>query len=127
MKSTPSIKSSRIPLLLSAFACPGAGQFMQRRWLAGIIFAAGFLWGFFWLMVLAMGIITDFYKMAFEFETYEPTPVSPIAFIAPVAIATVFYLISLFDVFIAQQRNRPQPNTGFTTTKNPAERVEKTQ
>ena len=100
---------------------------MQRRWLAGLIFAAGFLWGFFWLMVLAMGIITDFYKMAFEFETHEPNPVSPTAFITPVAISAVFYLISLFDVFIAQQRNRPQPNIDFITTTNPADHGEKAQ
>jgi len=100
---------------------------MQRRWRAGIIFAAGFLWGFCWLMVLAMGIIIDFYKLAFEFETHEPNPVSPTAFIAPVAISTVFYLISLFDVSVAQQRNRPQPNIDFITTKNQADRGEKTQ
>ncbi len=91
-------------MLLSALVCPGAGQFMQRRGVAGTIFAAGFLAGFGWLMVLALGIIIDFYKMAFEFETHEPTAVSPAAFIAPLAICIGFYLASLIDVSAAQQR-----------------------
>ncbi len=101
MKAKP---TSRIPILLSAFICPGAGQFIQRRWIAGTVFAAGFLWGFCWVMVLAAGNIIDYYRLGFEFGTYEPDPTSPLAFVAPLAIAMVFYLVNLFDVLVAQQR-----------------------
>jgi hypothetical protein len=95
---------TRIPMLLSAFVCPGAGQFMQRRWLAGAVFSSGFLSGFIWLMVLAAGIISDFYRMGFEFETFEPTPVSPTAFIAPLALCGGFYLANLIDIAFGKQK-----------------------
>ena len=110
--------SSRIPILLSAFACPGAGQFMQKRWVAGVFFAAGFLVGFFWVMVLAIGNIVDYYSMAFNFDGPDPDPTSPKAFIAPFMIALVFYVINLFDVFAAQLRIQQQTDTDFFATKN---------
>ncbi len=77
---------------------------MQRRWLAGLVFAAGFLWVFCWLMLVAGKIIVDFYRMGFEFETYEPATPNIMTFIPPLAIAGGFYLVNLFDVLIAQQR-----------------------
>ena len=77
---------------------------MQKRWVAGFIFVTGFLVGFIWVMILSLGNIIDYYKLAFEFDTHEPNPVSPSAFIAPLLIAAVFHLVNLFDVFSAQQR-----------------------
>ncbi|MEN8254272.1 MAG: hypothetical protein ABFR33_02275 [Verrucomicrobiota bacterium] len=77
---------------------------MQRRWGAGLVFAAGFLWGFCWLMLVAGKIIVDFYRMGFEFETYEPATPNIMALVPPLAIAGGFYLVNLFDVLIAQQR-----------------------
>ncbi|HEY5653543.1 MAG TPA: hypothetical protein VIR63_04140 [Pontiella sp.] len=103
MKKTKPIHP-RIPVLLSAFVCPGAGQFVQRRWLAGAIFSGGFMIGFCWFSVISIKVILDIYKLAFEFETHEPEPIALTAFIAPLAIATLFHLVSLFDVVIAQQR-----------------------
>ena len=79
---------------------------MQRRWISGTIFAVGFLGGFFWLMVLALGIIIDFYRLGFEFDSFEPEPKNAMAMLPPLVMAMVFYLISLFDVLIAQQRMR---------------------
>lgn len=110
--------SSRIPILLSAFACPGAGQFMQKRWVAGVVFVSGFLVGFFWVMVLAIGNIVDYYRMAFDFDGPEPDPTSPQAFIAPLMIALVFYVINLFDVSGAQLRIHPQTRSDFFTPEN---------
>ena len=108
---------SRIPILLSAFACPGAGQFMQKRWVAGVVFVSGFLVGFFWAMVLAIGNIVDYYRMAFDFD-YEPDPSSPKAFIAPVLLSLVFYVINLFDVSAAQLRIQQEIREDFFTTEN---------
>lgn len=104
MKASSPAKPSRIPLLLSAFICPGAGQFMQRRIVAGIVFMAGFLGGFFRLIWLAGKTIIAFYKLGFEFDTYEPAPVAPSSLIIPLAVAGIFYLMNLFDVVIARQR-----------------------
>lgn len=98
-------QASRVPILLSAFGCPGAGQFFQKRWIPGIIFTAGFLVGFAGVMKLAFRNIIELYSMAFSQDlSYEPTPVPLSAFTAPLTIAGVVYLISLFDVFLAQQR-----------------------
>ena len=33
------VKSNRTPTMLSAFAYPGAGQFMQKRWISGTLFS----------------------------------------------------------------------------------------
>ena len=90
-------------MLLSAFACPGAGQFMQKRWVAGLIYGAGFLIGFCWFMVVALRIIISFYRMAFE-PDYDPETPNSMAMIPPLLISTGFYLTNLVDVFIAQQR-----------------------
>jgi TM2 domain-containing membrane protein YozV len=114
-------RPSHIPILLSAFACPGAGQFMQKRWMAGVVFVSGFLVGFFWAMVLAIGNIVDYYRMAFDFD-YDPDPSSPKAFIAPVMIALVVYVVNLFDVSIAQLRLQRDTCEDLFTTENLAQR-----
>ena len=114
-------KPSRIPILLSAFACPGAGQFMQKRWAAGVVFATGFLVGFFRVMILAVGNIVDYYRMAFDFDGPAPDPNSPKTFITPLLIALVFYVINLFDVSAAQLRIQQQKNTDIFTTEGRGE------
>ncbi|WP_372798000.1 hypothetical protein [Pontiella sp.] len=93
---------TRLPIWLSAFGFPGLGQFVQKRWIAGLIFSSGFLVGFFWVMAIAVHNIIELYAMAFTDRMPEPIPVS--AFTRPLLIVAVVYLISLFDVFRAQQR-----------------------
>jgi len=90
-------------MLLSAVVCPGAGQFMQGRWRAGVLFSAGFLVGFSWLMVAAGTIIISYYRLAFD-SHYEPDTPSLTAMLPPLAIALTFYLVNLFDVAAAQVR-----------------------
>jgi hypothetical protein len=36
------VKSDRTPMMLSAFVCPGAGQFLQKRWIAGALYSVLF-------------------------------------------------------------------------------------
>ncbi|MBT8043077.1 MAG: hypothetical protein KJN98_07890, partial [Pontiella sp.] len=66
--------STHLPILLSALVCPGAGQFVQKRRVAGTMYAAGFLVGFFWIMFRALKILISFYRMAFESEYIPETP-----------------------------------------------------
>ncbi|MDF7807256.1 hypothetical protein P4E94_07400 [Pontiellaceae bacterium B12219] len=97
--------SSRMPIYLSAFGFPGLGQFVQKRWLAGILFTTTFMIGFIWILILAIRNIIELYSMAFSSDLlYEPTPFPLTAFIEPLLIAFIAYLVSLFDVFLAQQR-----------------------
>ncbi len=95
--------TTRIPILLSAFVCPGAGQFVQKRRLAGTVYAAGFLVGFFWFMLRTLKIIICFYRMAFD-AAYNPETPNVAALLPPIALASLFYVINLFDVTIAQYR-----------------------
>lgn len=95
---------TRIPILLSAFGFPGLGQFMQKRWISGLLFSAVFLVGFFWVLGLAFHNIAELYSMAFDESMTEPEPVPLTAFIKPLLLVGTVYLISLFDVFLAQQR-----------------------
>ncbi len=95
--------SSRIPILLSAFVCPGAGQFVQKRWLAGSVFATGFIIGFCWFMVRALKIIIDYYRLAFDPDFIAETP-NITGMFPPLIIALVFYFANLVDVCFAQVR-----------------------
>ena len=104
MKERPSKKFIYIPTLLLSFFFPGAGQFLQKRWGVGALFFLGFLVGFFWLMGLALGNIVDYYRLGFEFETYEPSPTNPAALFPPLILAIAVYLANLIDVFAAQHR-----------------------
>lgn len=93
---------SRLPILLSACACPGLGQFVQRRWKAGLVLLGGFLVGFCWVMVLAVGNIVSYYSLIATPDA-DPEATSPKAFILPICIAALFYFASLADVFRAHQ------------------------
>lgn len=42
----PLKKKSRLPLLISAFVCPGAGQCLQGRWAVGLFFTVTFVLAF---------------------------------------------------------------------------------
>lgn len=101
MKPKP---TSRIPMLLSAFVCPGAGQLMQRRGFAGSAYLLLFLSAFVYVMVAAGQIIASYYRLGFEFDTYEPEPVSMLNILPAFGIALLIYVANLIDVFVAQQR-----------------------
>ena len=104
MKKSPSKKPPSVLILLLSFILPGAGQLMQKRWVAGSIFLIIFLAGFAWLMTLAIGNMVDYYRLGFEFETYEPNPTTAMALLPPLAMAVGVYLANLLDVFAAQHR-----------------------
>ncbi len=104
MKESPSKKPPSILILLLSFILPGAGQLMQKRWVVGALFFIGFLGGFVWLMTLAAGNMVDYYRLGFEFETYEPNPTTAAALLPPLAMTVGVYLVNLLDVFAAQHR-----------------------
>ncbi len=74
---------------------------MQKRWLAGTVYGAGFIIGFCWFMVRALKIIIDFYRIAFDSDFIAETP-NILGMFPPLAIALLFYFANLFDVHFAQ-------------------------
>ncbi len=90
-------------MLLSAFVCPGIGQFVQRRWLAGALFILTFAAAFVVFMGVAGSLITSYYRMGFEFETYEPD-IHPGRLLPAFIVALAIYVINLVDVASAHFR-----------------------
>ena len=94
---------SRAPMFLSALVCPGAGQLAQRRWLAGILFLLAFVAAFAVFMWVAVDLIVSYYRMGFEFETYEPD-IHPGRLLPAFLLAIGIYLVNLLDVSLAHFR-----------------------
>ena len=97
-------KLTKIPVLLSAMVCPGAGQFVQKRWRTGSAYLLCFLATFMYVMLAAGKTIISYYRLGFEFDTYEPEPISMLNLLSPFGLALLIYLANLIDVSIAQKR-----------------------
>jgi hypothetical protein len=103
MKST---LSSRIPVVLSVLLFPGSGQLLQRRWIAGGAFLLFFLSAFLWVMISAGLNIVSYYRLGFEFETYDPEPISLFNLLLAFGVAVSIYIANIIDVSVAQHRIR---------------------
>ena len=90
--------TSKIPIIVSAFVCPGAGQLLQKRWIAGALFMTGFLSGFIWVMFTALRVLAAYYSMALDMDAELPENTGIGSFIAPLLLAVTFYLLNLFDM-----------------------------
>ncbi len=91
-------------IFLSAMVFPGVGQFVQKRWVAGILFSTLFLAAFSVFCVVAFGLIASYYRMGFEFETYEPEPVHLGRLLASFAAAMLVYAANVIDTAIVHFR-----------------------
>jgi hypothetical protein len=92
---------------------PGIGQFVQKRWIAGLLFSTLFLGTFIFFCVVAFGLIADYYRMGFEFETYEPHPIHLKHLLYPFGLAMLIYTLNVIDTAIAHfrlcQKNTQKP------------------
>jgi len=101
----PLHRPSRAPIYLSAFVYPGAGQFMQRRRRAGLLFALAFSAAFLALVVTAGLVIVSYYSFALDFHEARasgpsaPVPVLVILF----AVTLAIYIGNLIDVWSAMR------------------------
>jgi len=105
---------SRIPILLSSMVFPGIGQFVQKRWVAGLLFSVLFLVAFAFFCTVAFGLIADYYRMGFEFDTYEPEPVHLGHLLSTFGVAMLVYTVNVIDTAIAHfrlcRKNAPEPH-----------------
>lgn len=100
-------KPSRLPIYLSALIIPGAGQFAQRRPLAGVLFATGFIACLVAFSVYVVKIIMVFYSLAFDFDAYQTSEVmnipkmeAVVAFLSAMGV----YVIGIFETHRAYRR-----------------------
>lgn len=98
-------KPSRTPVMLSALCMPGLGQFVQRRWISGVLFSLLFLLFFGVICYRAWLFFSAQWQLAVAFIDNRPAPAVPAVSIADIVIpfgcAVVVYLINLADVSYA--------------------------
>ena len=102
-------KPTRLPLYLSAFLMPGAGQFAQRRWISGTIFTSSFLALLLLIVVRVVLALVANIHAATAFM--EGSPTAPFAHLTvwsvliPFLIALGIYVLGLADTWLAYRRH----------------------
>ncbi len=97
--------SSKYAIFLSAAVYPGAGQMLQKRWLAGIFFAVSFTVMFIAFIIIMGGIIMEFYSLGFDFSNSQVNPDTPTGDAISAFVATlIIYIINIIDAHAAYRR-----------------------
>lgn len=96
---------------LSALIYPGAGQFLQRRWLAALAFAGVFTAPFAAFSYYAFHIIWGYYRMAFSQAWMEESaPAEPLPLVrmgVAFAACVIIYLWNLVDAGLGARKKPP--------------------
>jgi TM2 domain-containing membrane protein YozV len=104
-------KRDRTAIYLSALIFPGVGQFVQGRVLMGVLYAAGFTVCVIMFAADAVRIITSFYRLGFEFNTYNVPHLPIIGMLTSFACGILVYTANVLDAFLAAKRRPPRPST----------------
>jgi hypothetical protein len=108
-------KNSRVPIMLSAFVYPGLGQFVQRRWAAGLIYLLSFTVFF---VIFGRNVLVPLFQTlqaVLDFAAGEGNgkmvSASPLGILVPFGLSTLIFFASLMDVIRASRRRplRPPP------------------
>ena len=95
--------SARLPLYLSAFVFPGAGQLAQKRWLAGTFYALAFTACTVFLMIAVIAPIMANLRLAIDFAaTGEAVVFRQISFtqiFTWLGLGVLVYVAGLLDTF----------------------------
>ncbi|MDD4871607.1 MAG: SUMF1/EgtB/PvdO family nonheme iron enzyme [Kiritimatiellae bacterium] len=95
-------KISKSPVYLSIFAFPGAGQFLQRRWIPAIFYSSAFFFFFFLILVRAGKLWIGTLKSIMDNKPFENMSFSK--FVWPLGISIFIYLLSILDTIIAYRK-----------------------
>jgi hypothetical protein len=114
-KDADGAPSGRMTIFLSAFVYPGLGQFAQRRWASGILHAGAFTACLLWFAVCAVRTIGAFYRLGFEFGSYQPGDVPLRAMAVSFVLGVVAYVWNLGDAYagVRRQSRRKAPPPGI--------------
>ena len=106
------MKSDRTPVFLSAFVYPGAGQFLQRRWIAGLLYSLCFTACF--VLFLSSVIRPIFQTLSAALSWAESTnadatftPVPLFRILVTFVVALALYISNIADAARAARRNHP--------------------
>lgn len=111
---TEPARSDRTPMMLSAFIYPGAGQFLQKRWIAGTVYSVLFT-------IFSLILIFEVFKPMFhtlnaalnfaaaqDDQPFEGISVAKVAvsFIALMAV----YIVNIVDIQrVNRKKMQPPP------------------
>lgn len=106
MRAGPALETRprRSAIVLSALVFPGAGQILQRRWLAGVAFSVLFTCPFMVSILSFLQIILAFYRMGFEFERYDPGRLPVARAVIAFFISLMVYAVNVADAHAAYRR-----------------------
>jgi hypothetical protein len=93
-------------MVLSALVYPGAGQLMQRRWVAGIGFVVAFTVPLIWFVAKVCAVLKAYYEFAFNFSGATGQAPCPSAIVLPFVFCLVIYVGCLLDIAMAAYRLR---------------------
>lgn len=97
------------PMLLSALVCPGAGQFMQRRWAPAVFFMTAFTASFVWFTVRVLATLKAYYEFAFNFSGASGESPGLVGIAMPFGLCLLLYVAGLIDTALG---SRPARRTG---------------
>ena len=94
---------TRLAIMFSAVVYPGAGQFMQRRWLPGILCGGSFTAAFVWFIVEMVRIMHAYLSTAF-FDAPPDAPPGYRRLLFSALTSLALFTIGLVDTILAHQR-----------------------
>jgi len=92
------------PVLLSALVFPGAGQLMQRRWVAAAAYALAYTIFFLWFLVEVWAVLKAYYALGFDFMNATGQAPSLTALLLPFSASMAVYVACLIDATVASWR-----------------------
>ena len=100
--------SMRLAVFLSCAACPGAGHFVQRRWILGVLYAVMFVACLVMTLLTAIVPLMMNMRIAMDFAdkgSSEPFQVIPmLKVLAWFGLSVLVYLVALVDVIAYARR-----------------------
>ena len=101
------VKPSKHSIMVSAFVMPGAGQCMQKRWVAGIAYAVAIIIAVVGALIYAMKILKVYYGML-DIDRVDNGNASVTQYLPPMftwfAVTLVVYAMNVFDTWLSYNR-----------------------
>jgi hypothetical protein len=88
------------PVFLSAVVYPGAGQFIQRRWVAGSVYSLTFSAALIWFVTRTLQVLSAYYEFAFNFATATGKAPSSRAIIVSFVVCLILYVANVVDAAV---------------------------
>ncbi|OGV69637.1 MAG: hypothetical protein A2283_23585 [Lentisphaerae bacterium RIFOXYA12_FULL_48_11] len=101
-KASKTEKLGKLPIYLSVFAFPGAGQFVQRRWFPAILFSISFFICFTIIMTKVFKIWAGMVHSAIDGTAFESIHYSSILW--PFVISIIIYIAGIIDTNSAHNK-----------------------